>query len=822
VKKSRYRSRRYAISLGMLLAQVCVLEGGDAQAAQTLRVQVDQNGDFLLIGNTLAYDCAAGTPMPIVGNVGACGTNTNDTAPDIFWQSDTPMAGQAQANNTVTMSSAARSTAVLTVPPGAIVTHAFLYWGANLPNGAVDDTVTLDRPGAFSQNLMAIAAYTSANNAYQGVADITSIVEAQGSGAYRVTGVDGATLVNANNDTSYAGWWMVVFYELPSDPPRNLALFDGLDNVGVGNPQNLTLTGFQVPPVFTAAKLGIVTFEGDATITGDSFSFGPAPALTDAVNPADNFFNGTRSNLGMPVSNVGDLPQLSGAARSMSGMDIDVVDVTSKLMPGQMSVPIAATSTQDVYFLAGFVTSIPTFKPDFSTSQKAAVDVNGGTLLPGEVVEYTIVATNTGNDTSINTVLTDPLPIGVTYVPDTISITAGANMGAKTDMTADDQCEYDPGTRTVFCRLGMGANAMIGGQIAVGESSTVKFSVTIDATASGTIFNQATVMAGGLLGAPAEGTPTDGNGAANGQPPTAIEVTPCVQTGAEVCDNVDNDCNGLVDDNCGACGNGTLENGEGCDDGNLNDGDGCDSVCRGELGTACSINNHCTSGFCDSANNTCACDHNVDCPGVQVCNVTSNPNACVNPGCGNAVLEAMEGCEDGNTTNGDGCSSVCLREIGIACSINTQCVSGFCDPAGDICACDADFDCPAEHICAGYACIPVGCGDGLLASNETCDDGNTLDGDGCDSNCTPTSCGNGIQTAGEGCDDGNLLDDDGCSASCETEMTSGTGGTGNGTTNQPPGCACSVPANPSSTGLLWLTLPLLLSVRRSRRRSYKT
>jgi len=40
------------------------------------------------------------------------------------------------------------------------------------------------------------------------------------------------------------------------------------------------------------------------------------------------------------------------------------------------------------------------------------------------------------------------------------------------------------------------------------------------------------------------------------------------------------------------------------------------------------------------------------------------------------------------------------------------------------------------------------CGDGVLDPGEQCDDGNAVDGDGCDSNCTPTGCGNGIRTAG--------------------------------------------------------------------------
>jgi cysteine-rich repeat protein len=60
------------------------------------------------------------------------------------------------------------------------------------------------------------------------------------------------------------------------------------------------------------------------------------------------------------------------------------------------------------------------------------------------------------------------------------------------------------------------------------------------------------------------------------------------------------------------------------------------------------------------------------------------------------------------------------------------------------------------------------CGNGILdtAVGEVCDDGNRVDGDGCDSNCKPTGCGNGIVTAGEGCDDGNHVDCDGCRADC--------------------------------------------------------
>ena len=63
-------------------------------------------------------------------------------------------------------------------------------------------------------------------------------------------------------------------------------------------------------------------------------------------------------------------------------------------------------------------------------------------------------------------------------------------------------------------------------------------------------------------------------------------------------------------------------------------------------------------------------------------------------------------------------------------------------------------------------CRLTSCGDGAITAGEACDDGNKIDGDGCDTNCTPTGCGNGAITAGEICDDGNLVDGDGCDRNC--------------------------------------------------------
>ena len=142
--------------------------------------------------------------------------------------------------------------------------------------------------------------------------------------------------------------------------------------------------------------------------------------------------------------------------------------------------------------------------------------------------------------------------------------------------------------------------------------------------------------------------------------------------------------------------------------------------------------------------------------------------------CGNGVLETGEICDDGNTRDGDGCSSVCYRETG--------------------------YECPM----AGSSCIKTGgkCGDGVLDPGEQCDDGNRREGDGCSSICEKegvpiivppeqtTHCGNGTTepNLGEACDDYNTDDLDGCSHDCQVED----GWTCNGGECWLPGCGNSV------------------------------
>ena len=81
------------------------------------------------------------------------------------------------------------------------------------------------------------------------------------------------------------------------------------------------------------------------------------------------------------------------------------------------------------------------------------------------------------------------------------------------------------------------------------------------------------------------------------------------------------------------------------------------------------------------------------------------------------MLEAGEGCDDGNTVSNDGCNSSCEIEDGGICNADTAgeigdngCESGVCDTSEEPDTCE-----PGNT-----------CGNNVLEFMEACDDGNTV------------------------------------------------------------------------------------------------
>ena len=154
--------------------------------------------------------------------------------------------------------------------------------------------------------------------------------------------------------------------------------------------------------------------------------------------------------------------------------------------------------------------------------------------------------------------------------------------------------------------------------------------------------------------------------------------------------------------------------------------------------------------------------------------------------CGDGVLDPGEACDDGNETDGDGCSAACVDERcgdGVVNDAGAEaCDDGNAedgDGCSSVCAPEPGFDCDGEPS----ACAAT-CGDGLVAGSEACDDANTTDGDGCSATCSEKPgfacaeepsvcselCGDGVVTAGEACDDG-ADNSDAVADACRTDCT---------------------------------------------------
>ena len=210
----------------------------------------------------------------------------------------------------------------------------------------------------------------------------------------------------------------------------------------------------------------------------------------------------------------------------------------------------------------------------------------------------------------------------------------------------------------------------------------------------------------GLLGACSVGTTRCAVGN------EAPECRPVLDPRAEQCDNVDNDCNGLVDDGEGLCADASKPN---CFHG------ACVASCNGggftcPIGLTCGASGICIDPVCDSvtcqAGNTCKNGQCVDacsgvlCPYGSVCELGQCVDPCYGVTCpGDRVCElgacvancACRGCDAGLTCSADGrCTDTACSSV--SCPAGETCELGACvDPC-------AGITCPNGGVCSQGVC----------------------------------------------------------------------------------------------------------------------
>jgi len=211
--------------------------------------------------------------------------------------------------------------------------------------------------------------------------------------------------------------------------------------------------------------------------------------------------------------------------------------------------------------------------------------------------------------------------------------------------------------------------------------------------------------------------------AAEGQ---AAACHPVQQASAEICDNVDNDCDGLIDDGAGLC---PSSNAPICFHG------ACVASCTGgafscPLGLTCDASGRCVDPTCAAVscpigtmchNGACAeACAGVLCPYGSQCVLGQCINPCAGVTCtGDRVCEkglcvapcSCNGCDTGLTCGADG-RCVDAACAGKACASGTTCQLGQCvDPC-------AGVVCPGKGVCSQGVCSSPSTGSGGSAGHD--------------------------------------------------------------------------------------------------------
>ncbi|MGE1038750.1 DUF7507 domain-containing protein [Bacillus wiedmannii] len=402
----------------------------------TNRFSTTTNGALAITGNTLGLSKISNQNR--AGTIGAIGA---------FITINTALQVPSFPAGTTLSYTQNSSTAILNIPAGSTILYAELVWGGNYLSRDQNITSVLGNPVSFTTPVSTYSitpsAVTASNQTfvsgsvtfgfYTRSADVTSLVQAGGSGSYTTGSVPGLVdpLDASNGAINSSGWTLIVAYQNGSLPARNLTIYVAGNRVSVETGSaDVSVSGFLTPaggPV--SGRLFISSTEGDADLTGDQALFGPnfssLNALSGPNNAVNNFFGSQVNNAAGNLDTTGTFGTRNQSASTSTnisagrqGWDITSIDISPYLTNSQVSAAIRLTTNGDAYMLNTVGLQININSPNI----QATKSVNKSVAAIGDVLTYTVTIPNTGLLPANNVIFIDSLPNGTSFIPGTVTV----------------------------------------------------------------------------------------------------------------------------------------------------------------------------------------------------------------------------------------------------------------------------------------------------------------------------------------------------------------------------------------------------------------
>ena len=373
-----------ALPIGVIVSEIRPAQAAPRTFINRYRRQT--NGTIRIIGNSNTTCSSDSTKLPATYASNCASAQYRTGLPGTSLNNN----GNYMINTNTLGGVFNSSSADFTLPANSKIKFAGLYWGATTnagtvplsPYNGISAGTAATTPAdinkiQFKKGTGAYQTVTANNSsptaatatsgidsgvngtAYHAFYDVTSLIDDQAGGSKVTYSV--ADIQAGLGADRYSGWSLIIVYDDPSQPWRELNVFDGIVVVSNNNPNTTTISGFNVPASGSFnAEFGAFAYEGDMGTKGDTFSINNiliGNATTATIKASDNFWDSS-------ITSIDPTPYTrSPAYTNTLGIDISLFSLPTSganvpIKNGATSADLSFVSTGDVYYPGAFTLAV--------------------------------------------------------------------------------------------------------------------------------------------------------------------------------------------------------------------------------------------------------------------------------------------------------------------------------------------------------------------------------------------------------------------------------------------------------------------------------